>query len=341
VRIEIVDEFGSGVQKHSERLILVRPGENGQREKRNAPLLLLDHLVIGARGVSLSSDAIQLCCERGVPITVIDFRGQPIARLVSPSLHGTAAVRRAQLSAYNTSKGAIFSRRIVEGKLRNQAANLRYFAKNRRTRAPQAFELMSVAADRIICLAKEAGRVKGKSCDEVRQALMKLEADAAREYWPAMAQVVGKSLQFRSREQRGTRNPVNAALNFAYGVLTSEVWNATLLAGLEPYAGFLHVDRPGRLSFVLDLIEEFRPAFADRVVFALAAKGWKIELDERGWLTRPCKLKLIEALSGRFETPEPHAGKHVRLRSIIQLQARDSARHFLGKAEYAPYRMRW
>lgn len=39
--------------------------------------------------------------------------------------------------------------------------------------------------------------------------------------------------------------------------------------GLDPYVGFLHTDRPGRVSLSLDLIEELRPVMADRFVLSL------------------------------------------------------------------------
>ena len=44
-----------------------------------------------------------------------------------------------------------------------------------------------------------------------------------------------------------------------------DVERALVLAGLDPYAGFIHVDRPGKPSLALDLIEEFRQAAVDRV----------------------------------------------------------------------------
>lgn len=39
--------------------------------------------------------------------------------------------------------------------------------------------------------------------------------------------------------------------------------------GLDPAVGFLHRDRPGRPALALDLVEEFRAWFADRLVLSL------------------------------------------------------------------------
>ncbi|MCZ7581418.1 MAG: CRISPR-associated endonuclease Cas1 [Fimbriimonadaceae bacterium] len=313
------------------------------REKTNGggPLLPLDHLLIGTKGVTVSTDALALCCERGIPVTVVDWRGRPVGRFGSPALHGTAQVRRAQIAAFATEIGATFAREVVSGKLLNQADNLRYIGKNRKTRAPNEHEALTRTADTLQRLAKKAATVKGKNADDVRLPLMTVEAEGARAYWSVLSEVYGERSGFAKREQRGTRDPVNAALNYAYGVLNGEVWNATILAGLEPYAGFLHVDRPGRLSFVLDLMEEFRPVVADRVVFGLVAKGWKIGQEENGWLDMPTKRRLIQAIGERWGARVLHQARKLQLRSVLQLQARDAARHFQGKAEYIAFRLRW
>ena len=42
--------------------------------------------------------------------------------------------------------------------------------------------------------------------------------------------------------------------------------------GLDPYVGFFHTDRPGRMSLALDLMEEFRGVMADRFVLTLINK---------------------------------------------------------------------
>ena len=65
---------------------------------------------------------------------------------------------------------------------------------------------------------------------------------------------------------------VNAMLSFTYSLLTSMCVSALETVGLDPYAGFFHTERPGRCSLALDLVEEFRAAFADRFVLTLINK---------------------------------------------------------------------
>ena len=59
---------------------------------------------------------------------------------------------------------------------------------------------------------------------------------------------------------------MNAMLSFLYTILMQDCSAALEGVGLDPYVGFLHVDRPGRRSLALDCMEELRPVFADRFV---------------------------------------------------------------------------
>lgn len=335
IKYHHIDGWGCAVLKRSERLVLVKPVSPQERAKREVPILHLDHLIVGSKGVTISSDAIAMLCDQGIPITVVDWRGRPVGRFSSPALHGSAAIRRAQIKATESEVGLDLAREFISGKLDNQTANLKYWGKNRKTRDPDAYALLRKTASKIEELTEKVSRCRN------RAVLMAVEGEAAKAYWSAIAVVFGKPYHFDNREHRGTRNPLNAALNYGYGILNGEVWNSVVLAGLEPYAGVLHVDRPGRLSFVLDMMEEFRPVVVDRVILGLAAKGWKIGLEENGWLDGRAKRRILDAIAERWDTTEPHSGQRMRLRSILQTQARDAARHCMGRTEYQAFRVRW
>src|ERR1700710_1983808 len=71
------------------------------------------------------------------------------------------------------------------------------------------------------------------------------------------------------RTRRPPLDRMNALLSFLYGLLCQDCVAACAAAGLDPSVGFLHVDRPGRPGLALDLMEEFRPLLADRLVLSL------------------------------------------------------------------------
>ena len=76
-------------------------------------------------------------------------------------------------------------------------------------------------------------------------------------------------IRFRGRSRRPPLDPVNALLSFLYTLLTHDCRSAAESVGLDPAVGFLHRDRPGRPSLALDLMEELRPALADRLALSL------------------------------------------------------------------------
>jgi CRISPR-associated protein Cas1 len=109
-------------------------------------------------------------------------------------------------------------------------------------------------------------------------------------------------------------------LNYGYGILYGNVWGAILNAGLEPFAGFLHVDRPGKPSLVLDLVEEFRQPVVDRAILSAVNLGINVRM-ENGLLDRESREMVGARVCDRLVSAERHQGKEYQLRSIIQMQA--------------------
>jgi CRISPR/Cas system-associated exonuclease Cas4 (RecB family) len=93
------------------------------------------------------------------------------------------------------------------------------------------------------------------------------------------------------------------------------VRQALLLAGLEPNAGFLHADRPGKPSLSLDLIEEFRQAVVDRTLIGQVNRGFAIVQDEGGRLDGPTRKRIVEKVLERMRSTEPYEGKRRSLRT--------------------------
>jgi CRISPR-associated protein Cas1 len=161
-------------------------------------------------------------------------------------------------------------------------------------------------------------------------------------YWDAVKNVLPDDYDWPGREGRGAKDPVNSALNYGYGILYGQIERALVLAGLDPYAGFTHVDRPGKPSLTLDAIEEFRQPVVDRTVFGLVNKRVKIEQDERGLLVKETRRMLAEKVLNRLESAESFEKKNVPLRIIIQNQARHLATYLRGERnEYQPFVMEW
>jgi CRISPR-associated protein Cas1 len=304
------------------------------------PLFRVGHIVIASNGVSISTDLIEACCERGIRLSFLTRGGKPFAMLSSPMLTATVITRREQLAAYCDERGVEFAKAVVRGKLGNQAALLRYFGKYLKTAEPQAFAKIAEIADRLIKGRNSAAQVSAPNIDSAREALLAIEGSSGRNYWSGVRLLLPQEVEFDLREHRGAIDPVNSALNYGYGMLYTQVWGAIMNAGLEPFAGFVHVDRPGKPSLVLDMVEEFRQPVVDRAVIAALGKGTAIET-QAGMLTDASRRTIAQLVLERLESEVNFRGQRHKLKSVVQIQARNLAAALRGGAGYKAFSFKW
>lgn len=332
----IVDNYGLSLGKKSERLVLRKKGKIIQE----TPFFDISQIVISSLGVSLSTDVLRECMERGIQIYFLNFNGQPFAQISSPHLVGTVITRREQLAAYNDRRGVELSKEIVLGKIKNQQNVLKYFARHRKTTNAKLYKQIYDGVDRMQQNLNEISKLKAATIDDIRLQLLSIEGRAADKYWEMVSLLLSEKIEFPGREHRGATDPINSCLNYGYGILYSQTWGALTRAGLDPFAGFLHVDRPGKPSLVLDFVEEFRQQLVDRVVISMVQKGTEIIIEE-GKLSDDTRKALIQKINERLKKREPHDGKKFSLESIIQRQARHLATFLRGEGIYKAYVGSW
>lgn len=244
----------------------------------------LDQVVIVSGGVSITSSAVRLLMRNGVDLVFLDSRGAPVGRLYPPCVNRTVLTRRCQYSAYFSEVRWYIVHAIVEAKIRNQAGVLRYYAKSRDS------ERLRACSEEVLACVKELYEALGD-----RAKVMAVEAKAARAYWSGVSELLPGELGFEGRDPEAM-DPVNACINYLNALLYSQCWRALVLAGLDPYAGFLHADRSGRESLVYDYSEMFKPSAVDRLLVKLLSTGWRPRV-ENGLLTRDTRGELVKAFS--------------------------------------------
>ncbi|MFN4294833.1 MAG: CRISPR-associated endonuclease Cas1 [Thermoflexales bacterium] len=357
----IVEDFGAYVGKHSERLRVTVKGEL----KAEAPLLYLRQVIVKARGVSISSDAILACAERGIALHCVSGVGMASgASLYTSGLSGTVLTRRAQLLAYTDHRALHVAGAIAAAKIGNQAGLLRYHARSRKTSAPKLAHELRLLADEALDHQAELDELLARALaapdarnaadapdpahgrhpiDRARNALLSIEGRAAQKYWAGVKLLLPAELNWEGRRTRHAADPFNSALNYGYAILARQVEQALLLAGLDPYAGFLHADRPGKPSLTFDLIEEFRQAVVDRVVIGMMGKGMSLGMREDGLLDDAARRAIAERVIARLEeSAERYEGKRHALREIIQMQARHLATYLRGdRPTYLAFTAKW
>jgi CRISPR-associated protein Cas1 len=309
-------------------LLVVRGADRVHAE---VPLSRLATLTVAKPGIALSSDLVLAAAARGIRMFFLDFRGAVAAMLHGAEQHATVAVRRRQL-AFSGEPARELARAFVLGKLANQRAVLRYFAKYHEKQIPGP---LLAAADAI-------GRISaGARCVELaredwRSLLLGHEGEAAARYFAALREAGLLPPSFTARLGRGATEITNAALNLGYAVLQTRVWTCLLNAGLECYAGVLHEERPGRPSLVLDAMEEHRPYVVDRPIIAMRA-----QLSGRAELDSELRRNVVNAVHEMLDRRIAHRGRKLRVETLIQRQAYRLAGAFCGTRTYRALRYPW
>jgi CRISPR-associated protein Cas1 len=326
----LVSEYGAYLGLRGERLRM----EVKDAKPVEAPLLHLRSVQVLTRSASVSAAALAACCEAGVPVHFVDSYEGHYATVLSARLTTVVATRRAQLDALTSEVGAEIASALAAGKIRSQAVGLRYMARREEGTRAEALREAELA---LLAQADRLERMTATRIDEVRAALMGIEGHCAQVYWGALRALIPDEYGWQGRSGRHATDPVNCLLNYGYGILYGEVQNALALAGLEPYAGLIHTDRPGKPSLTCDLIEEFRAPIVDRTVMGLVNRRFEVAFESEGRMTRECRKAFAEHILSRLGAQGAYNGKRYLLRSILQMQARRLAAAFRGEETYKAY----
>lgn len=237
-----------------------------QEEIGRIPLHNLEAIVtFGYMGASPA--LMGACAQRNIDLTFMSAHGRFLAR-VTGEVKGNVTLRKQQYRVSDDPKASLaIARNFILGKVYNSRWILE-------------------RACRDYPLRLDVETIKGKSdflyqrLDDIRrcsssEALLGYEGEAASVYFSVFDQLILQqkdAFSFKGRNKRPPLDNVNALLSFAYSLLAGMCGAALEAVGLDPYVGFFHTDRPGRMSLALDLMEEFRGVMADRFVLTLINK---------------------------------------------------------------------
>lgn len=179
--------------------------------------------------------------------------------------------------------------------------------------------------------------------------LMGFEGSSAKIYFGVFDQLILQQREaffFKERSRRPPLDNLNALLSFLYALLTNEVASALETVGLDPYVGFLHQDRPGRPSLALDLMEELRPVFADRLALSLInrkqinGKGFTQKESGGILMDEDTKKEVLTMWQERKKEPivHPYLKERIDFGLIPYVQALLLARYLRGDLDaYPPF----
>jgi len=231
------------------------------------PLHLFDSIVIFSY-TGVSPALLGKCAEYGKTVTFCSPSGQFLSRSVGKT-HGNVLVRREQYRiADNHDRSLEIAKCIIAAKISNSAAVLRRVISDHGER----IDGDSVSEAEALLKRGAVSAYQVENADSLRG----IEGECASRYFSVFDQLIlqqKEDFAFDSRNRRPPLDPVNAMLSFGYALMTNICASALEAAGLDPYVGVFHTERPGRCSLALDLVEEFRAAFVDRFVLTMINKG--------------------------------------------------------------------
>ena len=235
-------------------------------EQARVPVHLLGGVVcFGSTGITPA--LMGHCAERGVCVSLMGRNGRFLARVEGP-VSGNVLLRRSQYrAADDEDQTAVIASHIVAGKVVNQRTVVR-----RALRDHSAGNQEDWCKRLRTCERRLGGAARRSALSRDANATRGIEGEAARAYYSVFGDLVRRdepSFAFSGRSRRPPLDPLNALLSFVYTLLVHDCRSALESVGLDPSVGFLHRERPGRPSLALDLMEELRPVFADRLVLSL------------------------------------------------------------------------
>lgn len=223
--------------------------------------------IVMSKGAAISTDAIALAMKNNIDIVVVENNGHPIGRFWHSKLGSTTKIRKRQLEASLNEVGVMYVKEWLMKKLENQADYLQDLSKHR---APLQ-EFLITKQEAILTFREKMSQAEAQQVNDIADSLRGWEGSAGRNYFGALGKSIAKDFEFAGRSFRPAQDPFNAMLNYCYGILYSRVEKALMLAGLDPYIGFMHRDDYNQKSLVYDFIEPYR-IYAERAVFTLFSK---------------------------------------------------------------------
>jgi CRISPR-associated protein Cas1 len=289
---------------------------------------------------TISPPALDLCWEHGVAVNYLSEFGYLQAHMTGVA-DTSVTLRRAQFRAADDSaKCAAIARQIVAGKIQN--------TRNSLLRAGREND-SSDEKDRITKVIDGLARqIRELSTATATDAIRGAEGLASSQYFSVFSLALKQQREtfaFTGRSRRPPRDRINCLLSFLYALVRHDCIAGLTSAGLDPFVGFLHVDRPNRPSLALDLMEEFRPWLADRLAITLinrqqigpehfrTREGGAVEFTDAG------RKAVIKAYQERKQESfnHPLLDQTLRVAQLPFVQARVLARTLRGDlADYVP-----
>lgn len=237
--------------------------KNKDKRIGQVPLHILEN-IYSFSYMGASPALLGKCAERGIGFAMLTPNGKFLCRITGPG-HGNVILRKQQYRISDNEELALpYIKNIILGKVYNEKWTISRTVRDYPMRV-NVEKLQNI----IDVLSKKLEDIR--NVDSISR-LRGIEGDSAAEYFSVFDDLIlnnKEDFYFSGRNRRPPTDYVNAMLSFCYALLANDCASALEAVGLDAYVGFMHTDRPGRMSLSLDLMEELRAPVADRFVLSM------------------------------------------------------------------------
>lgn len=320
----VINTYGATLQKENDLFVISTP-----EGKQTFPPDVVKSISI-SKAARITSDAIILAIKHQVEVLFVNDMGNPEGRVWSVQYGSISNIRKAQVNFLYSKAALPWVKELIYHKMDNQVALL--LAIQPEPESSQAFNIFKSAINSIEDYKKKVRDLEGEYISDVAPTIRGWEGAAGKRYFQSIALLMPESYHFETRDRQPARDPFNALLNYAYGILYGKIEGALIKAGIDPYVGIFHRDDYNRPALVFDIIEKYR-SWMDYIVIQLCqAEAFPLEAFEQ---ENPESALLLGPLAKRIliQSVNDYLGEIILLngKTLSRMSHVDEDMHRLAK----------
>lgn len=326
------------LSKDGENVVIIKDSKVLKR----FPIHILDGIMcFNYTGVSPA--LMKFAMENNLLISFFTPEGRFCGRVIGKT-NGNVLLRRRQYQLADSDESLEFVQNIIYAKIFNSRKVLKRAIRDHKEKIDSEKLLSTI--DFIDLALKNIWKADNKD------SLRAIEGNVANRYFACFDEMIVSQrdeFYFIDRNRRPPEDNTNALLSFMYSLLTYEMQSALEGVGIDSYVGFFHVDRPGRSSMALDMIEELRAYMCDRLALTMinrniiTAKDFEKKETGAVLLNDKGRAKVLENWQKRKqdEIMHPFINEKIKIGLLPHVQAMLLNRYIRGDLEaYPPFLMK-
>lgn len=319
----ILNTFGTSLNRDNEGFVITT-----KEGRQRIPADGITSIQI-SRGAQITSDAVLLAIDKEIEVLFTDKTGKPIGRIWSSRYGSISTIRKGQVNFSFSHDAVEWIKKVILKKIENQQALILLMLAGNEAEKDK----IDKAINRLEDYRNKIKKLDGEIVSDIAPTLRGWEGVSSKIYFDVLNMFIPERHRFDVRSQHPAMDPVNALLNYGYGLLYGKIEGALIKAGIDPYIGIMHRDNYNRPVLVYDVIEIYR-IWIDYVVYNLVGQNvitdeyYSVKDDGSYWLESLGRRVLIQSVNDYLEEMVDDKGVSRTRINHIQLYSQNLAQKF-------------